>query len=83
MSKKNIRNLVDSALDDISGIPERKGTPVPDLKGKRKTKMVCIRFPEKDMEKLEAILKIKTGESNFSAGIRKIIYMAMHEEDLI
>ena len=88
MGKDKYKNLVGNALDDISGIPERE-TPIETrqalegIEGKRKTKVVGVRIDISDIPNLIKLIKVRAGENSLSAGIRKILYRAMHEEGLL
>jgi hypothetical protein len=49
----------------------------------RRTKVIGVRFLEEDIPNLKKLVKMEAGENSLSAGIRKIIYNAMHENKII
>lgn len=48
-----------------------------------KSKVIGIRFPYEDIEKLTNYFKLETGDINLSSQLRKIIYQFMNDKNLL
>jgi hypothetical protein len=62
---------------------KHKEQPAAIQKMNEKSKVIGIRFPYEDIEKLKKHFKLSGGSINLSAEIRKIVYQYMDKEGIL